>query len=795
MNRPFTIATVALAAILPMCPAALAPNPPHNPSGKPPASPSGDSSLVEEGHKQFLRTCAGCHGGDGLGGERGPNIANPDSSRLKSKASIAALLRTGIPDAGMPAFQFTAAQTNAIVAFVRSLVTPAVETHLPGDKAAGEAFFFGKGACVQCHMVQGRGGLSGPDLTALGQRRTLTEIENALAKPGQPASTQTDRPFQVATVRLKDGQSLHGFVRNRSTFDLELQEFNGHLHSLTRDAIAAVEEDPSSVMPPLQAADPDRRNLLAYLSALDSHPFRGTPLPGEESALQSAFEKVARPASGDWPTYHGSLSGNRFSQLGQINRSNLNRLALKWTFPVHDAKDLEVTPVVVDGIMYVTTANRCVAVDARTGREIWHYERSLTKGVIGDAGAAINRGVAVLGDRLFMVTDHAHLISLHRLTGALLWDVAMADYKQHYGATSAPLVVNDLVVSGSSGGDEGVRGFFAAFRATTGEEVWRFWTAPKPGEPGAETWGGRALEHPCVAAWLTGTYDPETNLLFWPTGNPCPDYNGDERKGDNLYSDSVLAIVPATGKLAWYFQYTPHDLHDWDATETLLLADADYHGEPRKLLLQGNRNGFFYVLDRTNGKFLAAYPFVKMLNWTDGIDADGRPKPKPGMEPNAAGVNICPAVEGATNWMSSAFDPQTGLFYLQALEKCNIYSKSSAWWRQGESFYGGAARDVPGLKPKKYLRAIDPQTGKLAWEIPQDGPGGTWGGLLATASGLIFFCEDGGGFAAADATNGELLWHFQVNQAWHASPMTYAVDGSQYIAIAAGTQILVFGLL
>jgi alcohol dehydrogenase (cytochrome c) len=791
MNRPITFVTVTFGAALLILAAVLAQNPPKTP----PVNPSLNPALVEEGRQQFLRTCAGCHGADGLGGERGPSIAHPDSDRLKSDESIATLVHTGIPDAGMPAFQFTPAETNAIVAYVRSLVTPAVLLHLPGDKAAGAAFFYGRGACSKCHMARGRGGFSGPDLTALGQRRTVTQIESALAKPGQPDSSHTDRPFQVATIRLKDGSSFRGFVRNRSTFDLELQEFNGRLHSLTRDDIAAVEEDPSSIMPPLQATPAEKRDLLAYLAALDADPFLGIPIAGEEAALRASFEQIVQPPPGDWPTYHGNLGGNRYSSLNRINRTNLNRLALKWTFPVHGAQDLEVTPVVVRGIMYVTTANRCVAVDARTGREIWHYERPLTKGVIGDAGANINRGVAVLGDRLFLVTDHAHVLSLHRLTGALLWDVAMADFKQHYGATSAPLVVNDLVISGSSGGDEGIRGFVAAFRVTTGEEVWRFWTAPKPGGPGSETWGGRAIEHPCVASWLTGTYDAETNLLFWPTGNPCPDYNGDERKGDNLYSDSVLALVPSTGKLAWYFQFTPHDLHDWDATETLLVADIDYHGERRKLLMQGNRNGFFYVLDRTNGKYLAAYPFAKMLNWTDGIDANGRPKPKPGMEPNAEGVNICPAVEGATNWMSSAFSPQTGLFYLQALEKCNIYTKSSAWWRQGESFYGGDTRDVPGLRPKKYLRAIDPQTGKIAWEIPQDGPGGTWGGLLATASGLVFFCEDGGGFAAADAANGELLWHFQVNQAWHASPMTYAVDGSQYVAIAAGSQILVFGLL
>src|SRR5262249_10133574 len=262
------------------------------------------------------------------------------------------------------------------------------------------------------------------------------------------------------------------------------------------------------------------------------------------------------------------------------------RLAPKWIFPIPSSQRLEVTPIVVDGLMYVTAANEAWALDPRAGRPIWHYRRPLTKGLIGDAAGAINRGVAVRGDQIFMVTDNAHLIALNRFNGGLLWDVEMADSRQHYGATSAPLVVKDLVISGTSGGDEGVRGFLAAYNAFTGERVWRFWTVPAPGEPLAETWRGRAIEHGCVTTWLTGTYDPQNDLLYWTTGNPCPDYNGDERQGDNLYADSVLALKPDTGKLHWYYQFTPHDLHDWDATQTPMLIDAEFHGRRRQLLAQ-----------------------------------------------------------------------------------------------------------------------------------------------------------------------------------------------------------------
>src|SRR5271165_167629 len=749
------------------------------------ASPA---ALVAEGRRQFSSHCAGCHGGDGLGGERAPSVARPESPWLKSAERIRELLKNGIPDAGMPSFQLSESETRAIVAFVQSLVTPAAEAHPAGDPAAGERFFFGAGNCSSCHKAKGVGGFMGPDLTEIARKQTLAEIESALLKP------KVTRGYTVVKVRLVNGTELRGFARNRSTFDLQIQGFDGRLYLLKRDEISALREEEKPMMPALGATAAEKQNLLAYLATLGGGPFQGTATADDASDLRVAFEKVVHPAPGDWPTYHGDLNGNRDSELIQIDKSNIQRLALKWTFAMRGTDNLEVTPVVVNGVMYVTTANQCLAIDARSGRQIWHYQRPLTKGVIGDAAGAINRGVALLADRLFMVTDNAHLIALERNTGALLWEVEMADYKQHYGATSAPLVVNDLVISGTSGGDEGIRGFVAAYAASTGKEVWRFWTVPKPGDPLSETWRGRAIEHPCVATWLTGTYDAETKLLFWTTGNPCPDYNGDERQGDNLYANSVLALHPETGMLAWYFQFTPHDLHDWDAAQTPLLTDTAFRGEPRKLLLQGNRNGYFYVLDRTNGQFLAAYPFVKMLTWADGIDTNGRPKLRPNMEPSVSGTKVCPAVDGATNWMSPAFSPQTGLFYLMALEKCNVYTESSAWWKPGESFYGGDAREVPEVKPKKFLRAIDIQTGMIAWEIPQDSFGRTWGGTIATASGLVFFCEDSGSFAAADAKSGEILWHFQANQSWHASPMTFAVDGSQYVSIAAGSNILVFGL-
>jgi len=393
-----------------------------------------------------------------------------------------------------------------------------------------------------------------------------------------------------------------------------------------------------------------------------------------------------------------------------------------------------------------------------------------------------------------MVTDDARLIALHRATGQLLWDVTMADYRKHYGATNAPLVVKDLVISGVSGGDEGVRGFVAAFDAITGREVWRFWSVPAPGEPGSETWKGKAIHYPCAATWLTGSYDAATNLLFWTTGNPCPDYNGSERVGDNLWSNSVVALDPATGTMRWYYQFTPHDLHDWDAVQTVVAVDAEFRGLRRRLLLQANRNGFFYVLDRPTGKLLLAEPFVKKMNWASGIGPDGRPRLLDGTEPSVRGTTACPSVVGATNWMSPAFNPDTGLYYVMALERCSIFRKSAVWFEQGESFYGGGTQNVPSEFGVKYLRAIDIQTGKLAWEYPQVGPANTWGGVLSTAAGLVFFAEDSGAFAAVDARSGTLLWHFPTNTTWRGSPMTYMVGDQQFVAIAGGGNIFAFGL-
>jgi len=764
---------------------------------------TGQEDVVEAGRKRFEALCAVCHGADGRGTARGPDIVSPIPGwyepRGHSEKELADLIRQGVPGA-MPAFQLSDRELQEVVAFVRSLNSPAMENPPPGDVAAAEAFFFGPGKCSTCHIVKGRGTAIGPDLSAIGAERKLSDIEQSLRTP----SAEIAPGYQLASLRLRDGRTLRGFLRNESNYDVQLQGLDGKFHFLERHEIAEMNREAQSLMPKVTASENELRDLLAYLSRLSGvRAVDADQSPPDSSATDSrvtetagsvSWMEIVHPKPGNWPTYNGSLSGNRHSPLGQIHTGNVSQLVLKWVFPVPEYPFLEVTPVVVDGVMYTTAGNDVYALDGRNGRVIWHYQRPVTQGVLGDASAAINRGVAVLGDRVFRVTNDAHLIALHRLTGRLLWDVIMADYREHYGATSAPLVVRDLVMSGHSGGDEGVRGFLSAYRASSGQRVWRFWTIPLPGEPASETWKGSVLPRGCASTWLTGSYDPESNLLYWTTGNPCPDFNGDERQGDNLYSCSVLALEADTGKLRWYYQFTPHDTHDWDANEPVLLVDAPFRGRERKLLLQANRNGFFYVLDRLTGELLLAKPFVKKLTWASGIGPDRRPQLTPDSEATPEGTKICPAAAGATNWMASAYNPETGLFYVMALEKCQIFTKSLARWEPGKSFYGGAARDIPGEKGEKVLRAIDIQTGTIVWEYPQIGSADSWSGVLSTAGGLVFFGDDSGAFAAVDARTGKLLWSFQANAFWKASPMTYMVDGKQYVAVAAGSNIMVFGL-
>jgi len=527
--------------------------------------------------------------------------------------------------------------------------------------------------------------------------------------------------------------------------------------------------------------------------------FYALPLVAQERAPVSAAPEVtaqdllARPVGENWTSYNGDYSGQRYSRLQQITAANVSELRAAWVFHPGNTQHLEVTPVVVRGLMYVTASNDVFALDAQTGRELWHYHRPISSGLLDDAAAHKNRGVALWGNSVFVETDDAHLLSLDARSGGLRWDVQYAEKDKHYGATSAPLVVKDMVVVGTSGGDSGVRGFVAAFDAATGKRKWLFWTIPGPGEFGSSSWPGDLYLHGGATTWMPGTYDPQLNLLYWTTSNAAPDFVGDSRPGDDLYTACVLALDPDTGTLKWYFQFTPHDLYDYDATETPVLVDTEENGRTRHLLVQANRNGFFYVLDRTNGKFLRATPFVEKLTWAKRIDASGRPVLS-GLIPTPEGANICPGIDGATNWFSPSYSPDTGLFYVLALESCNLFQAKPKEFVKGETFYNTGTTSLSGERMQKILLALDLADGKTVWSYPQVGHGNSWGGTLATAGGLVFFCDDSESFEAADAKSGQPLWHFDTGQNFHASPMTYAINGVQYVSVAAGSDVFSFSL-
>jgi alcohol dehydrogenase (cytochrome c) len=504
---------------------------------------------------------------------------------------------------------------------------------------------------------------------------------------------------------------------------------------------------------------------------------------------------LARPAESNWVSYNGDYSGRRFSGLIQINPTNVSQLKAQWVFHVRDTSWLEVTPVVLSGLMFVTAANDVFSLDAATGRVVWHHSRPVSNGLIDDASRHINRGVAVWRNRVYMETDNAHLLCLDARSGSLIWDVGYATWNKNYGATSAPLVVKDKVLVGTSGGDDGVRGFVAAYDATTGKLAWRFWTIPGRGKPGSQSWPGNLYLHGGGTTWMPGTYDPELNLVFWGTSNPAPDFEGTVRPGDDLYTDSVVALDPDTGKLSWYFQFTPHDLFDYDSVETPMLIDANYLGQARKLLVQANRNGYLYVLDRADGKFLFATPFVEKLNWATGIDDKGRPI-RTAVKPTPAGTRVCPGYTGATNWFSPSYSESTHAVYFMALEQCETYfSKARPQsFKEGEDFYSTGVKRIAGEPSKKVLLAFSLDSNTFAWKYPQIGKGLSSGGTMTTAGGLLFFGDDAQSFEAADAQTGKPLWHFNTGQDMSSSPMSYAIAGKQYVAIAAGSDLFSFAL-
>jgi alcohol dehydrogenase (cytochrome c) len=519
---------------------------------------------------------------------------------------------------------------------------------------------------------------------------------------------------------------------------------------------------------------------------------------------QVTFDRLLKADAepGNWMTYSGRYSGWRHSGLTQITRENVKDLKVAWVYQMPVTERIESTPLVVDGVMYVSEPpSNVVALDAATGRPYWRYRRSLPTKINVCCGQ-VNRGVAVMGNRVFVGTVDAHLVALDARTGAVLWDVPVADPKTGHSLTGAPLVVKDMVIAGVAGGEYGIRGFLDAYDQKTGERKWRFWTVPAPGEPGSESWSGDAWKQGGGPTWVTGAYDPEQNLIIWGTGNPSPDWNGDVRPGDNLYTDSAIALDADTGKLKWHFQFVPHDVHDWDAVQVPVLVDGDWKGQRRKMVYWAHRGGFFYVLDRTTGEFLFGKPFATQT-WAEGLTAKGRPIRKPNIDPSPEGTYVWPGVQGATNWYSPSYSPLTGMFYLTAWENRGLYRKGAADYIPGNRYIGSVPEiDLPGDPGAGAIRAIDPKTGERAWEYSvRTKP---WSGVLSTAGQLVFGSTGGwidrektqmeSFFFALDAQTGRELWRINLGGTMASNPISFTAGGKQMVVMPAGSGVFAFSL-
>ena len=506
----------------------------------------------------------------------------------------------------------------------------------------------------------------------------------------------------------------------------------------------------------------------------------------------------------NWLTYSGSFNSQRYSALTQVTPANVKNLDLQWMFQAHSLEKFEATPLVIDGVMYTVQApNDVVALDAVTGRIFWMYSYTPDKDARPCCGR-VNRGVAVLGDTLYMGTIDARLIALDAKSGKPLWNIRVGDPASGYAITHAPLIIKDKVIVGVAGGEYGIRGYIAAYDVKTGKEVWRFYTIPGKGEPGNDTWAGDSWQHGGASIWVTGSYDPQLNLTYWGIGNPGPDWNGDVRKGDNLYSNSVVALDVDTGKLKWYYQFSPHDEFDYDSVQVPVLVDGEWQGKPRKMMMWANRNGLFYVLDRTSGQFLLGKPFAK-VTWMNGFDERGRPMKVPAAASSKQGTLIFPGNQGATNWYNPSYSPRTGLFYIPTWDDySSLFVKQDADYTKGQTFGGGGPRNMTApitSGPFNYrkegeqygaIRAMDPKTGEKKWEFRMDDV--TDAGVLTTASDLLFSGGREGYFFALDARNGSLLWKAAVGGRVASGPMTYSVNGRQYVAVSAGNSLFAYAL-
>lgn len=741
---------------------------------------------VSAGQKLFQKNCSSCHGANAKGG-RGPDLSVGKWRWGGSDDAILKNILQGIPGTQMPAVPMASSDGELIVAYLRSLERGASEETLKGDPSAGRTLFFGSARCSQCHMFEGRGGRLGPDLSSIRFERKVSQLREAIVDPDKSL-----RPnYETVEVKLSSGQVLRGAKKNEDTFSIQLMDEHEKLHMLLKRNVAEIKAPRKSLMPAADITGGELDNVLAFLKNPGPAPAPPEWKPAADLNVTYARLKNTSAEPQNWLTYWGNYQGTHYSRLAAITPANAGRLSPQWSYQF-GAGNNETVPIVVDGLMFVTgPQNNAAALDARTGRPIWKYTRRLPR-VASHCTVMTNRGFAILGDRLYMATLDTHLVSLDAKTGAVIWDVPVDDYEKGFSITHAPLAIDGKIIVGVTAGECGLQGFVDAYDAATGKKLWRQWAVAQKGDPARATWSGDSAEFGGGPTWMTGTYDAETDTIFWPTGNPGPDYDGSIRKGANLYTCSVLAIDPNTGKLKWYFQFTPHDTHDWDATETPVLIDAMFRGKMRKLLIHADRNAFYYVLDRETGEFLHGKAFSRQT-WATGLDDAGHPIVKPGTDPTPEGNYTCPDANGATNWAAPSYDPRTNLFFVAVREACAIYSSETKTPRAGAGYTGTGQQEDEVVGAPGYIRALDPATGDTRWDYPIQ-EGSPSAGVLGTAGGVVFAASKDGNLIAISASNGKPLWHYQTGGEIKNSPISYAVDGKQYVAIASSSTLITFAL-
>jgi PQQ-dependent dehydrogenase (methanol/ethanol family) len=750
------------------------------------------TAAAAAGKRLFDGTCAACHGAGGAGTERAPPLGTGRFKHGGEDFEIFQTIQKGVPGTQMPAFASLSAdelwQLASYVGGLSRTVSAVTTASTSGDASRGEQLFFGEAQCSTCHEINGRGRPLAADLSEIG-KQTPAAIQAGIEH--RPRISFGPSPH-YADVTLKNGAQIKGLVKSEDSYSLVLQNLEGDFRLLDRRQIRTIAN--SAFLPTRVLSADEKADLLAYLSRQQQRAAAvSIDSAADDRDLSFARLTHAEREPQNWLTYWGSYRAEHFSELEQIDRRNVATLQARWAAPMPGNSPLETTPLVVDGVMYASGPPGDVyALDARSGLQIWKFHREQER-VNPFQINPYNRGVAVLGKRVFVATLDDNLIALDARSGRVLWEQRIADTMEGYTMTGAPLALDDKVIVGISGGEMGVRGFIAAYDAKDGHVLWRFDTIPGPGQPGHETWAGDSWKTGSGATWLTGSYDAELRLLYWAVGNPGPDFDPEKRKGDNLYSCSVLALDPDTGRLVWHYQFSPHDTHDWDSTEDLILADLPLDGRIRKVLLHADRNGFFYTLDRATGRFLSAVPFVRQ-SWNTGFEPDGRPSVDPASVATREGHPIAPGV-GGTNFQPPSYDPVRRVLFLSFIDAEGSASYQPAQYQRGQLFTGAhfGARQPSSHEPQHGVMALDVQSGRKLWTFPVS-RGSLQAGVLATRGDVVFAATAEGNLIALDARNGKSLWHFQTGGPIMAAPMSYAVDGTQFIAIAAGNTLYSFAL-